>query len=108
MYEQTFGRTNMHADIQTDRQTDGRTDVLTRVQLRFAPHKSASQNVVRYGHTRTGSICEVFSPYKSSLYTRPHKLMPTMDTLSKLMQTSTFQTSPTTLPSSVMLENIDF
>ena len=56
---------------------------------------------IRYGHIRTDSICEVFSPYKCSLYTRPHKFRPTMDTLSKLVQTSTFQTPPTPLYPSV-------
>ena len=78
--------------------TDGRTDVLMRVQLRIAPHKSAPQNVVRYGHTRTNSICEMFSPNKCSRYTWTHMLRPTMDTLSKLVQTNTFQTPPTPLP----------
>ena len=78
-----------------------RTDVLMRVQLWVAPHKCAPQNVVLYGHTHTDSICEVFSPCKCSLYTRPHKLRPTMDILSKLVQTSTFQTPPTPLRPSV-------
>ena len=71
---------------------DGRTDVLMRVQLRVAPRTSAPQIVVRYWHTRTDSICEVFSLYKCSLYTLPHMLRPTMDTLSELVQTNTFQT----------------
>ena len=63
--------------------------------------KFAPLNVVCYGHTRTESICEVFSPYKCSLYTGPHKLRPTMDNLSELVQTNAFQTSPTPLPSSL-------
>ena len=79
----------------------GRTDVPMRVQLRVARHKSAPQNVVRYGHTCTDSVYEVFSSYKCSLYTRPHKVRPTIDTLSKLVQTSTFQTPPTPLRPSV-------
>ena len=29
MHDQTFGRTNMHADRQTDGRTDGRTDIHT-------------------------------------------------------------------------------
>ena len=57
--------------------------VLIESAVTGSPHKSDSN-------------CAVFS-----LYTRPHKLRPTMVTLSKLVQTSTFQTPPTPLPLSV-------
>ena len=43
MYEETFGRTNMHADRQRDRRTDGWTDGLKRTPSRTlaCKHKNA-------------------------------------------------------------------
>ena len=53
LYDQTFGRTNMHLDRRTDRQTDGRTDLYIR------PHARA------HAHTRTVACLHAHTKYKN-------------------------------------------
>ena len=64
LYDQTFGRTNMHADRQTDRQTDGRTNSHLR------PHARA------HAHTRTVA-CLHANTMHSGTYARTDRHMHT-------------------------------